>query len=208
MTDRPWARTQAIIRLSVAVWLGYSRVMRVARSREWLLVACIELRSLWNVAPMALRPSVWKLIGRWPKSSPPGSAMFASPQRVSSGPSTTIDARIEANRCAGATGCRSWASGTLIESSCCAGRTTEQPSASSSSIITPTSVMSGTLDSWCSPVASRQAAICLRTAFLAPKACTSPSRGPAGLTTRELTPQVWPGSPIAKGGQVHRFSAP
>src|SRR5665213_1367977 len=55
-----------------------------------------------------------------------------------------------------------------------------------------TSVMFGTLVSWCSPEASRQAAISFRTAFLAPKACTSPSSAPAALTTRFVTLQVLP----------------
>jgi hypothetical protein len=36
------------MRLSVAVWLGYSSVMRVARSRVRAVVAWMELRSLWK----------------------------------------------------------------------------------------------------------------------------------------------------------------
>ncbi len=37
--------------------------MRAARSRGRSIVARMKLRSLWKVAPMAVRPSVWKLIG-------------------------------------------------------------------------------------------------------------------------------------------------
>ena len=55
---------------------GVARVLerdaRRAKSRCASIVARMKLRSLWNVAPIAVRPSVWKLIGRWPKSSPPG----------------------------------------------------------------------------------------------------------------------------------------
>ena len=102
------------------------------------MVALNEVRSLWNVAPIAVRPSVWKLIGRWPKSSPPGNAMFARPQRARSGP--RIDDRrphrLEQSRRRDgmqAVG----ASGTTTEISCSAGRVTVQPNASSSSIIIP-----------------------------------------------------------------------
>ena len=46
-------------------------------------------------------------IGRAPKSSPPGIDRRTRPQRVSSGPSTLIDARIRSTSSYGATGVRS-----------------------------------------------------------------------------------------------------
>src|SRR5438132_1453702 len=57
-------------------------------------------------------------IGRGPKSSPPGSATRASPQRVSSGPRTTIDARICSTSSYGASGTMSGP--TLMRRSCSA----------------------------------------------------------------------------------------
>ena len=167
MTERPSARTQAIKRLSVAVWLGYSRVMWVARSRP-ALDALIDPRSLWKTAPISPSPSVWKLMGRCPKSSPPGRAIDTSPQRASSGPRITMEARMASKRCAGATVRRSPAAGTTISSSWGAGDDTLHPRATSNSPMVATSAMSGTLRSRWVPEASKHAAICFRTAFLAP----------------------------------------
>ena len=60
-----------------------------------------------NVAPIASRPLTCMSIGREPKSSPPGSDKRTWPQRVSSGPSTLIDARMRSTSSYGATGVRS-----------------------------------------------------------------------------------------------------
>ena len=55
-----------------------------------------------------------------------------------------------------------------------------------------TSAMAGTLVSRWVPEATKQAAICLSTAFLAPSAVTAPDRGPAGVNTTEVTLPVCP----------------
>ena len=84
-------------RLSVAVWLGYSRTTRVPTNRP---PGTVPRTSPWEDskrAPMAPRPLRWKSIGRSPKSSPPGSGMRTVPHRARSSPRTTTDARMRSN---------------------------------------------------------------------------------------------------------------
>ena len=90
----PLARTAAMSRLSVAVWLGYSRTTLVPTSRPPGTVPRTSPCDDSKRAPMALRPLRWKSIGRSPKSSPPGSGTRTEPQRASRRPRTTTEARI------------------------------------------------------------------------------------------------------------------
>ena len=60
-----------------------------------------------NVAPIASSPATCRSIGRAPKSSPPGIERRTRPHRVSSGPSTLIDALMRSTCSYGATGTRS-----------------------------------------------------------------------------------------------------
>ncbi len=83
--------------LSVAVWLGYSNTTRWPTSlpsgppgTRPSMLPC----TVWNTAPSVDRPCRWMSIGRFPKSSPPGSDTLARPERASNGPSTTTEARI------------------------------------------------------------------------------------------------------------------
>ena len=92
MVVTPSAHTAAVTMFSVAPTLGKANVTSapcrrsaVASSSPWLNL---------NVAPIASRPATCMSIGRAPKSSPPGIDRRTRPQRVSSGPSTLIDARI------------------------------------------------------------------------------------------------------------------
>src|SRR3970040_605936 len=50
------------------------------------------------VAPIACRPLTCWSTGRWPMAQPPGSETLARPQRASSGPSTSTEARIVLTR--------------------------------------------------------------------------------------------------------------
>ena len=134
-----------------------------------------------NVAPIASSPDTCMSIGREPKSSPPGSDRRTCPQRVRSGPSTLIEARIRSTSSYGATG-------TMLpvltsSSRPGAGRVIVTPMAVSRSPMMATSAMSGTFESWYVPSASRLVAISLRTEFLAPGTVTTPSRGPLPRTT-------------------------
>ncbi len=130
-------------------------------------------------------------IGRAPKSSPPGIESRTSPQRVSSGPRTLIDALIRSTSSYGATGVRP--PRFVITSTPGSGRCDDTPSASSSSPMIDTSVRSGTLVSSYTPSASRLAAISLSTEFLAPGTRIVPCSGPMLRTV------IWlPGSVIAR----------
>ena len=97
MTVVPLARTAAISRLSVAVWLGYSRTTRVPTSRPPGTVPRTSPCEDSKRAPIALSPLMWKSMGRSPKSSPPGSGIRTAPQRARSRPRTTTDARMRSN---------------------------------------------------------------------------------------------------------------
>ena len=97
ITVVPLASTAAMSRLSVAVWLGYSRTTRVPTRRP---PGTVPRTSPWDDskrAPMAVRPVRWKSIGRSPKSSPPGSGTRTDPQRARRSPRTTTEARIRSN---------------------------------------------------------------------------------------------------------------
>ena len=119
-------------------------------------------------------------IGRAPKSSPPGNERRTWPQRVSSGPSTLIDARIRSTSSYGATGVRS---PLLVRTSRPrSGATIDTPIAPSSSPMIDTSTISGTLPSSNDPSVSSVAAISFSTEFLAPGTTTSPASGPAWRT--------------------------
>src|SRR6056297_3404267 len=120
-------------------------------------------------------------MGRAPKSSPPGIDNRMWPQRVSSGPSTLIDARIRSTSSYGATGVRSPVSVSSRRSR--VGRSMRTPIASSRSPMMPTSAMSGTLVISKVPSVSSVAAINLSTEFLAPGTATVPASGPLPLTT-------------------------
>ena len=92
ITVVPLASAAAIKRFSVAPTLGYSRMTRAPSRRSarpsmypWLAV---------KVAPSSFRARRCMSIGRWPKSSPPGTDTRASPNRARSGPSTTMEARM------------------------------------------------------------------------------------------------------------------
>ena len=101
----PSANTAAVTMFSVAPTLGNENAMSAPCSRS--AVACTSPWANLNDAPIASRPATCMSIGRAPKSSPPGIDRRTSPQRVSSGPSTLIDARIRSTSSYGATGTRS-----------------------------------------------------------------------------------------------------
>ena len=108
------------------------------------------------------------------------------PQRVSSGPSTLIEARIRSTSSYGATGDELAA---VASSRSRPGdrRRDVTPIAASSSPMIDTSTMSGTLVSSYSPSARRLAAISLSTEFLAPGTSIVPSSWPT-RRTRDLPP--------------------
>ena len=93
MTVVPLASTAAISAFSVAPTLGNSRTIRAPMQRRSAVGLDVAVRRS-NAAPSCSRPRRCMSIGRGPKSSPPGSDTRARPSRASSGPSTTIDARI------------------------------------------------------------------------------------------------------------------
>ena len=83
--------------LSVAVWLGYSKTIRWPTSRPPAPPGTVPSMlpcTVSNTAPSVDRPWRWMSMGRFPKSSPPGSDTLARPVRASNGPSTTTEARI------------------------------------------------------------------------------------------------------------------
>jgi hypothetical protein len=99
----PLARVAAISTLSVPVWLGYSRTTRSPTSRGTPPTVDSTLASTlpWddaNTAPIVSSACTCISMGRGPKSSPPGIGTVAHPWRVSSGPSTTTEARILSTR--------------------------------------------------------------------------------------------------------------
>src|SRR4051794_8715297 len=127
-------------------------------------------------------------MGRGPKSSPPGNATRAWPKRASSGPRTTIDARIRSTSSYGATGSTS-AGRTTVRAS--PSWSTVRPIERSRSAMAATSSSAGTLRSTKVPSARTVAAISLSTEFLAPLTRTRPSSGPLGRTTiRCIRPSV------------------
>ena len=185
----PEANTAAVTMFSVAPTLGNENAMSAPCSRSHVAWSspCENL----NWAPIASRPSTCMSIGRAPKSSPPGIESRTSPQRVSSGPRTLIDALIRSTSSYGATGIRP--PRFVITSTPGSGRCDDTPSASSSSPMIDTSVRSGTLVSSYTPSASRLAAISLSTEFLAPGTRIVPCSGPTLRTV------IWlPGSVIAR----------
>ena len=85
--------------LSVPVWLGYSSTTRFPTSRgapatdEATRPSTLPWDEV-NSAPRDSRACRCMSMGRGPKSSPPGMDTRAQPQRASSGPRTTTEARI------------------------------------------------------------------------------------------------------------------
>ena len=99
ITVVPLARTAAMSTLSVPVWLGYSSTTRLPTSRGEPATDEVTRPSTFpwedvNSAPSDSRAWRCMLMGRWPKSSPPGIDIRARPHRARSGPRTTTDARI------------------------------------------------------------------------------------------------------------------
>jgi hypothetical protein len=92
MTVVPSASTAAISSVSVAVWLGNSSTMRAPTRRS--ARASTKPWSTSSLAPSSSRPRRWKSIERTPNLSPPGIDTRARPRRPTSGPSTTMEARI------------------------------------------------------------------------------------------------------------------
>ena len=183
ITVVPLARTAAMSRLSVAVWLGYSSTTRVPTRRP---PGTVPRTSPWDDskrAPMAPRPVRWKSIGRSPKSSPPGSGTRTEPQRASRRPRTTTEARIRSNSSKGPEGTSSPSGGVVTLTSPLSRRSTRAPMARRTSAMVSTSEMRGTLESTVQPSASREAAISLSAEFFAPPALTVPWSGPLGSTT-------------------------
>ena len=88
----PSARTAAIMIFSVAPTLGKSRTIRdpTSFSASASIYPCSELKR----TPRASSPLRCISMGRGPKSSPPGRATLAFPYVATSGPKTTIEARI------------------------------------------------------------------------------------------------------------------
>ena len=103
-----------------------------------------------ELAPIASSPAMCMSIGRAPKSSPPGIDRRTSPQRVSSGPSTLIDARIRSTSSYGATGTRS---PSLVRTSVPGSGLCERtPRAASSSPMIATSLIAGHVGELVHPV--------------------------------------------------------
>ncbi len=200
ITVVPLARTAAMRRVSVAVWLGTSRMMRLPM-RESHRPSMTPWDSS-KVAPRASRPVRWSSTGRDPKSSPPGMDTQARPQLARRGPRTTIDARMRSTSSYGASGTisagrRMWRASPS--------RLTSMPMDTSRSDMVSTSVMRGTLRSTCTPSASRVAAISLSTEFLAPPARTVPDRGGPGRTTKRSTaPSIARSGPAGPQGPPPR----
>jgi hypothetical protein len=88
----PLASTAAISTFSVAPTLGNSNSTRVPTSPSVRpsMSPCRDSKT----APISSSARRCMSIGRGPKSSPPGSATRARPKRASSGPITTMEARI------------------------------------------------------------------------------------------------------------------
>ena len=85
-------------------------------------------------------------MGRGPKSSPPGRATRARPNRASSGPSTTIDARMRSTSSYGASGTIS-AGRVIVSVPSASSRRTPMPMARRRSPMLSTSAILGTLRS-------------------------------------------------------------
>ena len=170
----PSANTAAVTMFSVAPTLGNEKAISAPWRRS--AVACSSPWANLNEAPIASRPATCMSIGRAPKSSPPGIDRRTSPQRVNSGPSTLIDARIRSTSSYGAMGTRS---PSFSRISCPgSGQRVRTPRAASNSPMIATSSIAGTLVSSYFPSASRLAAINLSTAFFAPGTRIVPSSGP------------------------------
>src|SRR5687768_5407249 len=133
-------------------------------------------------APMACSPLTCWSTGRCPIAQPPGSDTLARPQRASSGPSTSTEARMVLTSSYGAVG-------SLIERACrrmppSAAGCTSTPIWASSLAMVATSISRGTPAS-CSGLALSNAAHMIgRAAFLAPDTRASPrsSRPPVILS--------------------------
>ena len=175
----PSAKTAAVTMFSVAPTLGNGNVTSAPCSRS-----AVASSSPWlnlNVAPICSRPATCMSIGRAPKSSPPGIDRRTRPKRVSSGPSTLIDARMRSTSSYGATGTRS--PSFVRRSTPGSGDHDRTPMASNRSPRIRTSAIAGTFVSSYSPSARIVAAISLSTAFLAPGTSIVPCSSPTRRTT-------------------------
>ena len=140
----PSAKTAAVTMFSVAPTLGNPNVTSAPCRRS-----AIASTSPWlnlNSAPIASSPATCMSIGRAPKSSPPGIDRRTRPHRVSSGPSTLIDARMRSTSSYGATGT---SSPPLMHRQPAGHRARRcvTPIAASSSLMIVTSTIAGTFDS-------------------------------------------------------------
>ena len=183
MTVVPLANAAAISRLSVAVWLGYSRTTRAPTRRPPGTVPRTSPCEDSKRAPIAVSPLMWKSIGRSPKSSPPGSGMRTVPQRAISRPNTTTDARIFSKSSGGAAGIEGVGGRGGHRQVAVVQPLDRAPNPRSTSAMVSTSLMHGTLESTERPSASRQATISLSAEFFAPPAVTVPESGPPASTT-------------------------
>src|SRR3990172_782692 len=149
------------------------------------------------VAPIACRPLTCWSTGRWPIAQPPGSETFARPQRASSGPSTSTEARMVFTSSYGAVGSFTSAARSTMAPS--AGRSTATPICERSLAIVETSISRGTLPSASGWSVSSAAHMIGRAEFFAPETRTSPSSGrPPAI--RSLST----GAPLQRGQGAHR----
>ena len=91
ITVVPLAAAAAMTRFSVAPTLGNSSSTLVP-SRFGARATMLPWTTS-SSAPSSPRPRTCMSMGRGPRSSPPGRATLASPQRASMGPSTMTEAR-------------------------------------------------------------------------------------------------------------------
>src|SRR5688572_11960660 len=125
-------------------------------------------------APIACRPFTCWSTGRKPMAQPPGRETRARPQRASSGPRTSTEARMVFTRSYGAVG-----SEILVALRCTAlaERSTSTPIRASSRAMVETSMSRGTLESASGSSVSSAAHMIGSAAFFAPEMATSPSSG-------------------------------
>src|SRR5215210_1702717 len=171
ITVVPLAPTAAISRFSVAPTLGYSSVIEAPRSRgarAWRKPCSIPIS-----APMRSSPFRWRSIGREPMLSPPGIATRASPRLASSGPRTTIEARICRTSSYGASTDVTSEPSIVTRSPF---QLTPRPMCSRSSPIRRQSRILGTREIVQRPGASSAPAMSLSAEFLAPEIGTDPAR--------------------------------
>src|SRR4051812_31570968 len=148
-----------------------------------------------NVAPIRSSPRTWRLTGRAPMSSPPGSATLARPHRASKGPSTTIDAR---TCCASSCGASMPVTDVASSSATPCSSRTPTPTCSSISAITVQSRIRGTFVTTLRPGARIEAAMSLSAEFFAPETWTVPSRR-APPVTRKRSIGRWYRGPVPDG---------